>query len=259
MKTALVTGGGRGIGRAIALRLVKAGFRVAITARTSEQLDETVALSKGAITSVTADMADPEAIRAMIAQVEQRLGSIDLLVNNAGWGGTFEPIWESDPQQWWRCLEVNLRGPYECSRAVLPAMIARHQGCIINIASGAGGHAIENMSAYVASKTALIRLTEQIAVEAKPYGVSAFAIRPGVVRTAMVEEARQKIPMIQNALNKGLESPPEAAADLVAYLATGKASRLSGRLFDVVHDPQEMVDRAAEIEKENQYLLRLKL
>ena len=104
MKTALVTGGGRGIGRAIALRLARDGMRVAITARSVDQLAETAAASGGAMISVPADMAEPKSIRAMIAEVERSLGFIDLLVNNAGWGGPFEPVWESDPDQWWRCL-----------------------------------------------------------------------------------------------------------------------------------------------------------
>ena len=115
MKTALVTGGGRGIGRAIALRLASDGMRVAITARSEDELAETVALSGGAIISIAADMAEPRSIRTMITEVARRLGPIELLVNNAGWGGPFGPVWEIDPDQWWRCLEVNLRGPMKRS------------------------------------------------------------------------------------------------------------------------------------------------
>ncbi len=207
---------------------------------------------------VTADMAAPQSIRAMIAEVERQLGHIDLLVNNAGWGGPFEPIWESDTDQWWRCLEVNLRGPLECCRAVLPGMIARCRGCIINIASGAGCQAFPNMSAYVASKTALIRLSEQIALEAKPYGVTAFALRPGIVRTALLEEALPKLPFLQQQLDLGLESPPEAAANLVAFLASGKADRLSGHIFSVNDDPEQILERADEVERESMYMLRMR-
>ena len=95
-----------------------------------------------------------------------------------------------EPEDWWKTLEVNLRGPYPCCRAVLPEMIARGSRRIVNMASGAGTFPIPNMSAYVASKTALIRLSEQLAIELKPHGINVFPIRPGVVRTAMVEEAQ---------------------------------------------------------------------
>src|SRR5437868_11552260 len=114
--TALVTGGGRGIGQGIALGLAKAGMRVAVTARSADQLAETVDLAGGNAIAHAADMADPAAVRAMVREIEQRLGTIDLLVNNAGTGGPFGPLWENDPDTWWRCLEVNLRGPFLCCR-----------------------------------------------------------------------------------------------------------------------------------------------
>jgi NAD(P)-dependent dehydrogenase (short-subunit alcohol dehydrogenase family) len=256
LTTALVTGGGRGIGRAIALRLAGDGMRVAITARSVDQLAKTEAAGGGAIVSVPSDMAEPNSIRTMIEAVERRIGTIDLLVNNAGEGGPFEPVWESDPEQWWRCLEVNLRGPYECSRAVLPGMIERRMGCIVSIASGAGCQAYANMSAYVASKTALIRLSEQLALEAKPYGVTAFAVRPGIVRTALLAGALSKLPFLQQQLDMGLESPPATAADLVAFLASGKADRLSGHVFSVDDDPEQILLRADDIERGDLYMLR---
>ena len=114
---------------------------------------------------------------------------MDLLVNNAGLAGPIGPTWETDPDDWWRCLEVNLRGPMLCSRAVLPGMIARGGGRIVNVASGAGTFAIPYLGAYVTSKTALIRFTEILALEAGQHGVKVFAIEPGTVRTAMAEYA----------------------------------------------------------------------
>src|SRR5205807_4095835 len=176
-----------GIGQGIALGLAKAGMRVAVTARSADQLAETVDLAGGNAIAHAADMADPAAVRAMVREIEQRLGTIDLLVNNAGTGGPFGPLWENDPDTWWRCLEVNLRGPFLCCREVLPGMIRRGGGRIVNVASGAGTYAIPDMSAYVASKTALIRLSEQLALEAGPFGVKVFAIRPGVARSGIVQ------------------------------------------------------------------------
>jgi NAD(P)-dependent dehydrogenase (short-subunit alcohol dehydrogenase family) len=256
--TALVTGGGRGIGQGIALGLAKAGHRVAITARTREQLEETIALAGGDMIAVAADVADPRAAPEMVAEVERRLGPVDLLVNNAGAGGPFGNAWEADPDEWWRCLEVNLRGPYLCCRAVLPGMIARGSGRIVNVVSGAGCQAYPNMSAYVASKTALIRFSEQLALEAGPRGICVFAMRPGIVRTAMVEEARVALPYIQKMLDDGMEVTPKEVAELVLALASGRADALNGRVFSVREDLEAMVREAGRIQREELYLLRLR-
>jgi NAD(P)-dependent dehydrogenase (short-subunit alcohol dehydrogenase family) len=253
---ALVTGGGRGIGQGIALGLVKAGMRVAVTARSADQLAETVGLAGGDSIAVVADVADPAAVRAMVREVEQRLGPVDLLVNNAGIAGPYGPMWDGDPEAWWRCLEVNLRGPYLCCREVLPGMIARRSGRIVNVTSGAGVFAIPDMSAYVVSKTALVRLSEQLALEAGPFGVRVFPIRPGVVRTAMVEEGRKRVPLVQKVLDDGLDVTPQVVAELVLFLASGRADALSGRLFSVNDDREEIVRRADAVEREELYLLR---
>jgi NAD(P)-dependent dehydrogenase (short-subunit alcohol dehydrogenase family) len=215
-----------------------------------------VSLAGGNTIAVTADVSDPAAVRSMVREVEDRLGPVDLLVNNAGTAGPFGPLWESDPEAWWRCLEVNLRGPYLCCRQVLPGMIARKRGRIINVASGAGIYVIPDMSAYVASKTALVRLSEQLAREAGPHGVKVFPIRPGVVRTAMAEEGRQAIPMIQKMFDEGQDVTPQVVAEIVLFLASGKADALSGRLFSVNEDLEEIVRRAEEVKRGDLYLLR---
>src|SRR5438445_186931 len=138
---ALVTGGGRGIGRAIALRLARDGWSVVITARSADQLAETVALAAGIrITAIAADVTQPDEVTQLVSQA----GAVDLLVNNAGTGGPFGPFWENDPDEWWRCLEVNLRGPMLCCRGVLPGMIERRRGRIVNVVSGAGCQAFPN-------------------------------------------------------------------------------------------------------------------
>jgi NAD(P)-dependent dehydrogenase (short-subunit alcohol dehydrogenase family) len=231
-------------------------MQVAIAARSADQLEETVRLSGGRILAFAADVSVAEEVDAMVAETERELGGIDLLINNAGIGGPLLPFLECDPDAWWKTLEVNLRGPYLCCRAVLPGMVKRGSGRILNMASGAGTFPIPDMSAYVASKTALIRLSEQLAMEMKPHGVSVFAIRPGVVRTAMVEEARGSVPLIQKILDEGQDVTPETVAELVVFLASGKADRLSGRLFSINDDPEEMVRRAEEAERDNLYVLR---
>ena len=189
-QVAIVTGGGRGIGKAIAVGLAKAGCSVAVVARSEDQLAETVRRSRNwvPVRSQSPPMSPiQEPLSRMVLEVEKSLGSVDLLVNNAGLAGPIGPTWETDPDDWWRCLEVNLRGPMLCSRAVLPGMIARGEGRIINVASGAGTFAIPYLGAYVTSKTALIRFTEILALEAAKHGVKVFAIEPGTVRTAMAE------------------------------------------------------------------------
>jgi NAD(P)-dependent dehydrogenase (short-subunit alcohol dehydrogenase family) len=253
----VVTGAGRGIGRAIALRLSQDG-PVAITARSADQLDETAKLAAGRMMVVPGDIADGAFVKRLVEQVREGLGEIDLLVNNAGAGGPFGLFWENDPEDWWRCQEVNLRGPMLCCREVLPGMIARKAGRIVNVVSGAGCQAFPDMSAYVASKTALIRFSEQLAQEVQPYGVSVFPLRPGLVRTAMAEEARGRLPFLQKLLDDGMDVAPEVPADLVAALASGRADALSGRLFSVGEDLEGIVRRAKEVRAQELYLLRVR-
>jgi NAD(P)-dependent dehydrogenase (short-subunit alcohol dehydrogenase family) len=189
-QVAIVTGGGRGLGQVIAQTLAQAGAVVAVAARSTAQLGETVALIEqqgGRALSFEVDVTDQGTVQQMVAEVEQTLGAVDLLVNNAGVITPLGPIWEVDAEAWWHCLDVNLRGSFLCTRAVLPSMIARRRGRILNMSSVAGLEAIAYCSAYVTSKTALIRFTENVAVETQEYGLSAFAIEPGTVRTAMTE------------------------------------------------------------------------
>ena len=254
---ALVTGGGRGIGRAIALGLAGNGWKIAIAARSSDELDETAKLSGGRLLAVATDVADPAAVKALVQRVEQSLGPVTLLVNNAGMGTPLGPFWENDPKEWWRCQEVNLRGPMLLCREIVPGMIARRAGRIINVASGAGTQPFQDLSAYVVSKTALIRFSEQLALELKPHGVSVFPIRPGVVRTKMLEESRGRLPFIQQFLDRGVDVPPEVPARLVLKLASGCADSLSGRLFSIDDDIDEMIRRAEEVRASERYLLRM--
>lgn len=255
---ALVTGGGRGIGQGVAVRLAKQGWDVAVTARSADQLKQTVDRSEGRMIAVVADVAEPVSVRAMAREVEAKLGSVTLLVNNAGTAGPLGPFWENNPDDWWRCQQVNLGGPMLCCREILPAMIASKAGRIINVVSGAGCQPFKDMSAYVTSKTALIRFSEQLALELQPYGVSVFPIRPGIVRTAMVEESRHRLPLVQKLLDDGLEVTPDVVADLVLFLASGRADALSGRLFSVGEDVEEIVRRTPEVRRDELYALRVR-
>jgi NADP-dependent 3-hydroxy acid dehydrogenase YdfG len=174
----LITGGGRGLGRAIALGAAQTGAQVAVTARSASELTETVELIQqagGRALALLADVTDHHAVVRMVAAVESQLGPIDVLINSAGSFRALGNAAQVDPAEWWREVEINLRGPFLCSHVVLPGMMARRSGRIINVASAAGLQAIETVSAYGVSKAALIRLTEALAAETGPYGIT----RPG--------------------------------------------------------------------------------
>ncbi len=266
-QVALVTGGGRGLGRAFAWTLAAAGAAVAVTARSQAELAETVKLVEdagGQAIAFPADVTDHRAVEEMVAVVEEQLGPVDLLVNNAAVGTLSGPVWETDIDAWWGCLDVNLRGPFLCARAVLPGMVDRGRGRVINVASGAGLRAIPYFSAYVISKTALIRFTENLAVEAREHGICAFSVDPGTVRTAMSErllvsdEGKKWLSWFQKIFDEGRDVPPDQAAHLVRFLASGKADALSGRLIQVSDDVTEMLRRAEEIQHNNLHTLRLR-
>jgi len=266
-QVAVVTGAGRGIGRATALALGRAGAAVGAVARSEEQIAETARGIKeagGAAMAVTADVSDAASVERMARQVESALGPADLLVNNAAAMGPLGPLWEVDSAAWWHTLEVNLRGPFLCARAFLPGMVARRRGRIINLATSAATVAVAHMSAYVVAKTALIRLSENLAAELVNSGVQVFAVDPGTVRTAMSgfvleSEAGQKwLPWFRKLFDRGRDVPPEKAAQLVVQLAAGRADALSGRFLGVADDLEKLPGQAGEIKSGDLYALRVR-
>ncbi|HKK15039.1 MAG TPA: SDR family oxidoreductase [Gammaproteobacteria bacterium] len=186
---ALVTGGSRGIGFATAEALLRAGARVALCARDRRRLTaaEHALRSLGPVLPVAADLRDPAAARAVVERVHGHWGGPDILVNNAGlaWAG---PLVDHPPQSIDAMIDVNVRAPIHLCRAVLPGMIARGQGVIINVASGAGRHGIGELAVYSATKFALVGLTEALADEVGGTGVRVYGICPGRVATDMQEQ-----------------------------------------------------------------------
>ena len=263
-QAALVTGAGRGIGRAIALALGDAGAAVAACARSEDEVSGVAGQIEGRgghALALRCDVTDRQEVEGMVAAVEEAIGPVDLLVNNAGRFGPVGPLAATDPDDWWQALEVNLRGPLYCARAVLPGMLARGRGRIVNVSSGVGFAAIPMLSAYVVSKTALYRLSENLAAETRGHGVTVFAIDPGLVRTAISESALScGEPGIEQwftgAFANQEDVSPQSAAALVAYLASGAADALSGRNIDVSDDVAQMAARAAEIQEHDLYVLR---
>jgi 3-oxoacyl-[acyl-carrier protein] reductase len=245
---ALVTGGGRGIGRGIALELADAGARVAVAARTREQV-ETTADEIGGL-AIATDVSDRSDVERMVAETERELGPVDLLVANAGIALWERAAWEVDPSEWWHVLEVNLLGVYLCCRTVIPGMLERSRGRIVNVASGAAYLPGSTSTAYAASKAAVHRFSEILANQLRPHGIPVFSISPGLVRTEMTED---------NFPDDAPWTPPELAPRLVRALASGRLDALSGRYLHAEHDDvEDLARRADEIVAEDMNAIRLR-
>ncbi len=221
-KIALVTGAGKGIGRAVALALAAEGVHVGLLARTASDLQTIAAeiATHGVKTvSVVADVAERAAVEAAAAQIERDLGPIDILINNAGIG-SFAKFLEMEPADWEHIIQVNLMGTYYVTRAVLPGMIARQTGDIINISSTAGLRAAAGSSAYSASKFAVMGLTEALMQEVRKHNIRVSALTPSTVATPLA---------LNNGLTDGnpekVMQPEDLAEFIVAQL------KLNRRIF----------------------------
>ena len=228
-RVALVTGGGRGVGRVLVDRLVADGWSVAVTGRTPVEVPG--ALTIAGDTTVRAD------VELAVRRAAEELGPLDLVVPNAGRFATGGPLWESDPADWWRDVEVNLLGPVLVLHAALPAMVARGSGRVVLLGSGFAYRDVSHASAYAASKAALQKLGEGVAAELAGTGVAVFTVSPGLVRTDMTEA----FPEGFTAHNPGFAAPerwgdPQHLVDLVLRLTTGGYDALSGRFVNVTTD-----------------------
>ncbi|MFD2718011.1 3-ketoacyl-ACP reductase [Hymenobacter monticola] len=186
-KVALVTGAGKGIGRAVALALAAEGAQVGLLARTDSDLQEVAAeiiAAGGNVATAVADVADRTAVNVAVAKIHQELGPIDILINNAGIG-SFAKFLEMEPEKWEQIVQVNLFGTYYVTRAVLPDMIQRQAGDIINISSTSGLRAAAGSSAYSASKFAVMGLTEALMQEVRKHNIRVSALTPSTVATPL--------------------------------------------------------------------------
>lgn len=263
-QVAIVTGGGRGIGRAIGQALAAAGSKVCVAARSDRQIGEVVAKIKEAgevaIGCVT-DVTDWGAVKRMVETTTKQLGPPTLLVNNAGSVDGLGRIDSVDPTLWWRDMEVSLKGSFLCCRAVVPDMAARGSGRVINVSSDVGIVPSPDTSSYACSKAALLRLTDSLAAETADNGVTVFAISPGLVRTALTDQVLASDPGQRWYARRSSVvkwSEPEQAAKLSVLIASGKADSLSGRYLRISDDIDDLVRRAEEIAQQDLYALRVK-
>jgi len=195
-KTAIITGAGKGIGRAIAEALAKEGVHLGLIARTAsdlQALQQSLSQEYGVkVTSAVADISDRTQAEAAVAAIEMELGAVDILINNAGIA-SFGTLLDMDPEEWERILHVNVMGTYYVTRAVLPSMIKESSGSIINIASTAGERGFATGSAYCASKFALLGMTESLMQEVRKSNIRVTALTPSTVNTELATNAGLKI------------------------------------------------------------------
>src|SRR5215468_8027185 len=187
-RTAIVTGGAQGFGRAIAQRFVRSGARVALWDRDIALAQQTAAALGSAAIPIACDVADPAAVEQAVGATAKALGKVEILVNNAGIAGTTAATWDTDVEEWRKVMRVNLDGPFVCSRAIVPLMIAQNYGRIVNIASIAGKEGNPNAAHYSASKAGVIALTKSLGKELAGYDIAINAVTPAAAKTAIFDQ-----------------------------------------------------------------------
>jgi 3-oxoacyl-[acyl-carrier protein] reductase len=244
-RVALVTGSGRGIGRAIALKLAAAGSDLILVARTAVELDESARqvrdLGRNCFVA-QADVSHREAVDQLVLQALSEFKRIDILVNNAGVQSPIGPLIENDPDEWVRTVSTNLFATFYFMRAVAPGMIAQGRGKIINLSGGGATAPRPNFSAYAASKAAIVRLTETAAEELKRHNIQVNAIAPGAINTRMLDEVLQAgqaageeaVDALKRKQQGGMSI--ESVAELAVFLAGHASDGLTGKLISAPHD-----------------------
>ena len=264
-RVALITGGGRGIGRAIALAYAAEGARLALSARTESELDETAHLVSDKfgteVIGITADVSVREEVDNAVSSTLHQFGAMDVLVNNAGNIGPVASVWDTDPEDWARTIAVHLMGVFYGCRAAIPSMLERGSGRIVNM-SGVGG---PNMTAYDAAKIAIVNFTENLALELAETPITVNAISPGSIHTRMWEETRDLALAIGDMatyergvqVTSGEGASIDRAAQLAVFLGSDDCGALSGRLIRAFSDPfEEFPSRIDEFMSSEAYLLR---
>jgi len=258
-RVALVTGGSRGLGRALAQRLAADGFDVAVASRSREQLERVVqeiASAGGRALALRCDVRKDEDVARTVTEVRRRFGPITLLVNNAGVAGPMGPVGTVDPAAWWDAQVVHLRGALLFMSAVVPDMASHGGGRIVNVCSQAGTFVAPNYSSYAVAKCSLIRLSEHVAAERRQQNIQVFPIQPGTIITDMARdalaspEARQWAQPLMALLEKLTSEDSDRAMNklqnFVSQLARGHWDALSGQYLDVEQDLTALLRESAD-------------
>ena len=242
----LITGAGRGIGKRLALGFGAAGYPVALLARSKPELELAkleIEHAGGRALVLLADVRDCQQVCAAAEQVREAFGSIDVLIAAAAVQGPIGLLWENDLRRWAETIEINLLGVVHACRAVLPQMVARRSGKILVLSGGGSAYARPNFSAYAASKTAVVRLAEVLAEEARDHNVQVNCMAPGGSYTHMTDEIlnageRAGLKEIEDAEKVRLTggTPPEKQLQLALFLASERSNHISGKLIHVNDD-----------------------
>lgn len=242
-KTAVVTGAGTGIGRSVARTFADMGARVLLTGRRRELLEETAALlPNDAALIVAADQRDEADVDRLFGEAMSAWGKVDILVNNAAIAGEVGNIWELSLAGWTEALEINLTGPWLCSRAAARVMMKAGYGKIVSIGSVSGKRPLATRTPYTTTKMGLVGLTRTMAVELGPHGINVNLVSPGAVRTPRLDELAEKwgrpVDELVNEMGDlsalGRISQPEDIADAVVFLVSDRAKNITG--FDLTVD-----------------------
>jgi 3-oxoacyl-[acyl-carrier protein] reductase len=246
-KIAIITGGSIGIGKAIANTFAREGAHLVLSSRTKSELELTkreiarIADTKAEI--FPADVSNPQAVKNLVDFTLEKFRNIDILVNCAGIYGPIGLVTDIDNNKWLETVKINLFGAFLCMQAVLPTMMKKNKGKIVNMSGGGGASPFPRFSAYGTSKAGVIRLTETLANEVKDYKIDINAIAPGAVNTRLLDEALEAgeaagKDFLARSIKQKQEGgvPPEKVAELAVFLASPQSDGLTGRLISLLWD-----------------------
>lgn len=233
-RVAIVTGGAQGIGRAVAERLAASGAKVAIWDLDGKLANEAAAAIGPAASGLSIDVTDANAVNAAATELEQRHGSVDILVTSAGIAGPNLKTWEYPLDEWARIMRLNVDGTLHCCQAVIPGMIKRNYGRLVLVASIAGKEGNPNASAYSASKAAVIALTKSLGKELAQQDIAVNCITPAAARTRIFDQmSEEHIGYMLAKIPRGRFLQPDEVASMVAFLASAENSFTTGAVFDL--------------------------
>lgn len=264
----VVSGAGRGIGKAIAGEFAEQGARVVLADISQVDLDDTAREFRTAgyqIHPCVTDTTSPDSVDALCNEVHETFGLIDVLINNAGTFSSIAPVWETDPEKWFRDIRVNLYGSFLMCRRFVRDLVEKQSGYVVNIVSSGGvGDPHAYMTSYASSKTGLMRLTEGLAKEVAPYNVKVFAVAPPAILTRMTrfimddDGGKKWRPEFKDVFDQGGDYPPELISQLILRLVDGSADVLTGRYILATDDLDKTLAQADAILEGDLLTLRIK-